>query len=125
MLRNEKGYITLPALILLSLLLSISLASSAAFVSEKQFSRQVESKLIVDHLIFLAYCDLREMLTPEIVTSGMLTYEKGVVTYQIMDITDETMKVTLNASNEINGKSEVMFIYNYTLKEVIRWIEVI
>lgn len=124
-LENQRGYVLFPIIMVLSLL-SIMLASSIdAFVVEKQFSKEVESKMMTNHLIKLAIKDSRNFLANDMETGddGILYYENGDVYFRIEEKNKEIFKVLLYASSLSDGKMEISYTYSLEEGKMLQWLE--
>ncbi|WP_042345992.1 competence type IV pilus minor pilin ComGG [Bacillus massiliigorillae] len=108
------------------LIIMLIILGVESFVTEKRFSKEVSSKLMVDHLLFLAKNDANDYLHNElkIGEDGILFYENGDVYYRIEMKTKEEMKVLLYASSRKGGKAEASYTFNLKEGKVSKWFEI-
>ncbi|MGM9926235.1 MAG: competence type IV pilus minor pilin ComGG [Bacillus sp. (in: firmicutes)] len=94
-------------------------------MTEKRFAEEVNSKLMLDHLLFLAKEDAGDYLHLERETGedGILFYENGDVYYRIEAKEEGRLTVLLYASSKQGGKAEASYIYQAEEGKMIKWLE--
>lgn len=124
-LKNQGGYVLFPTLIVLSLILVLISTSIDAFVTEKRFEKEIESKLMTDHLLLLAIDDSSDFLRSNmrIGEDGILYYEKGDVYFRIESVNEENIGVLLYASSIKGGKAEASYVYNLNNSQISSYSE--
>ncbi len=119
---NERGFVLLPVLILLTLLLTLILMTAEAFVSEKKFAEESRSRMMTDHLLRLAKQDSADYLASDLPVGydGILYYENGDVYFRILDISEQQCTVQLYATSILDGKAETTHQYGFTGNTVLQ-----
>lgn len=125
MMNREDGYVMIPALLVLTLVLILISSSADAYITEKRFSKEASSKLMLDHLLLLAKEDYLDYVNRHstVGENGILYYENGDVFYRIESKTNEDIKVLLYASSRAGGKAEVAYMYSISKNIITKWIE--
>lgn len=94
--------------------------------NEQRFAKEVQGKLLMDHLLFLAKNDSENYIHPDISIGqkGTLDYPNGTVAFEVIEKNEEEVTVKLIAKNNISGTWRAKFIYSLSTSKVIKWIEV-
>ncbi|WP_019242543.1 MULTISPECIES: competence type IV pilus minor pilin ComGG [Bacillus] len=99
------------------------MTSTEAFVTEKKFTKEVQSKLMTDHLLFLAIHDSKEFLYQDITVGedGILYYENGDVYFRIESQSKDIVSVLLYATSIKGGKGEAVYQYHIKEDRLLKW----
>lgn len=124
-MKNQQGYVFFSTLIVASIVLLFIVKSIDLFVTEKQFAGKAESMYIIDHLLFLAKVDSTTILQEEeSANTGTFLYEHGNVSYNILAVDEELVRVSFVATGYRGGKGEGYLLYNLVENKMVKWSEI-
>lgn len=120
-MEREKGYIMIPVLFVLAMLFILITASTEAFVTEKQFSKEIRSKLVTNYMLRAAIYDSLDQLGPDCRAGegGTLVYLQGEVRFNVFERTENIIKIQLKGYSNLKGKAEMQFEYSLPDDKVI------
>jgi hypothetical protein len=125
MIKNQRGFVYPFIIILAGAVLSLTLFSIEGFISDKQFYKEAEEKIILDHLIKLATKDTERLLgileTAE-EKEGIFFYQSGDVYYDVTVINPGIVKVILYASTLTERKATGNYLYDMSKKKMVKWL---
>ena len=113
-MEREKGYIMIPVLFVLAMLFVLITASTEAFVTEKQFSKEIRSKLVTNYMLRTAIYGSLDQLGPDsrVGDGGTIVYRNGTVRFTVFERTEDVIKIQLKGESNLKGKAEMQFEYS-------------
>lgn len=120
-MEREKGYIMIPVLFVLAMLFVLITASTEAFVTEKQFSKEIRSKLVTNYMLRTAIYGSLDQLGPDcrVGDGGTIVYRNGTVRFTVFERTEDVIKIQLKGESNLKGKAEMQFEYSPFNNKVI------
>lgn len=126
MVNNEKGVVFPMVVIIAAVLIAFTLFLIERYSGDKQFYKENEEKLILEHLVRLAALDITTELESAATVEekeGIHFYPGGDVYYECTMASETVARVLLYASTKAERKAESLFLYDITQNKVIEWIE--
>ena len=111
----------IPVLFVLAMLFVLITASTEAFVTEKQFSKEIRSKLVTNYMLRTAIYDSLVQLGTDCRTGdgGTIVYLHGKVRFTVFERTADVIKIQLKGDSNLKGKAEMQFEYSPFNNKVI------
>ncbi len=127
MIHNQNGFtypITLCMMILLSTILIMRIDH---FLIEKRMLKETENILKQDYYLLSTMDQLQSYLSTneDVPVDGNFDYKDGQATYQIVNITGDTMEMMITL--KVGGQESVFIgnaFYDLNLNKFIKWYEV-
>ena len=111
----------IPVLFVLAMLFVLITASTEAFVTEKQFSKEIRSKLVTNYMLRTAIYGSLDQLGPDcrVGDGGTIVYRNGTVRFTVFERTEDVIKIQLKGESNLKGKAEMQFEYSPFNNKVI------
>ena len=111
----------IPVLFVLAMLFVLITASTEAFVTEKQFSKEIRSKLVTNYMLRTAIYGSLDQLGPDcrVGDEGTIVYLHGKVRFTVFERTADVIKIQLKGESNLKGKAEMQFEYSPFNNKVI------
>ncbi|WP_163102610.1 competence type IV pilus minor pilin ComGG [Peribacillus alkalitolerans] len=122
-LKNQSG-VVFPYLLLLLLLMCLLVENKVRqYVSYRNFIVETESKLVVEHLLYMASHDPAHYENIQPGMKGKWDYPGGEVYFGVESITHGKAQMLIIASSHMGGKAQAQFGYDMIEKKIISWSE--
>jgi hypothetical protein len=122
---KKNGFITPLTLVISFILLSTILHQIKTLEQERLFLMEEKQVFLLEQLLQMATTDMLEMLKASTnLIEGTFDYEHGTVTYQILEKTNEEVRVRLRAFTDQGRKNQVILYYNLNNQELTEWVEI-
>ncbi|UCZ54576.1 hypothetical protein LGQ02_07430 [Bacillus shivajii] len=123
MMNNEKGFILLLSLSLLSLSSALLIHLLIIYETEKSFIYLEKERNKVDNLLLTTLThvvnNVDEVMNGD---DGTIQFRRGQASYTV-ELKEEVAKITINAQSQ-NGTTRVLDVdYHMTLGEILNWSE--
>lgn len=121
---KKNGFITPLTLVISFILFSTLLHQIKTLDQEREFLTEEKQAFLLEQLLQMGTTDMLEMIkSSKNMEYGRLEYERGTVTYQTLEVTDEAIRVKLKAATNKGHTNQVILFYNIINQQLTEWTE--
>jgi ComG operon protein 7 len=122
-LKNQTG-VVFPYLLMLLLLICLIVENRIReYVSFRNFIIETESKLVSEHLLFMASHESSHFKNIHSGNVGYWIYPGGEVFFEVQSITQDHVQVLITATTNSGGNAHAQFEYDMLEEKIISWSE--